>query len=169
MIPAALIERIDVLTGGASSVYGADAVAGVVNFVMDTDFEGFKLDTQYSVYNHDNRNDSADHRSARRAWLWLSARSCRPMAALSTPRSRSVPASMTAAAGPPPMSAIARSTRSLQSTRDYSSCALSGSSRRSSCTRQLLHLRWLGHFADHGTLFASDRRRSRTGPPTSLR
>lgn len=56
VIPAALIERIDVLSGGASSVYGADAVAGVVNFVMDTDFEGFKLDTQYSVYNHDNRN-----------------------------------------------------------------------------------------------------------------
>lgn len=56
VIPAALVERIDVLTGGASSVYGADAVAGVVNFVIDTDFEGFKLDTQYSVYNHDNRN-----------------------------------------------------------------------------------------------------------------
>ncbi|MXP45135.1 TonB-dependent receptor domain-containing protein [Allopontixanthobacter sediminis] len=59
VIPAAMIERVDVLTGGASSVYGADAVAGVVNFVLDTDFEGFKLDTQYSVYNHDNRNNSA--------------------------------------------------------------------------------------------------------------
>ena len=58
VIPAALIKRVDVLTGGASSVYGADAVAGVVNFVMDTEFEGFKLDTQYSVYNHDNRNNS---------------------------------------------------------------------------------------------------------------
>ncbi|WP_317152756.1 TonB-dependent receptor domain-containing protein [Sphingopyxis indica] len=58
VIPAALIERVDVLTGGASSVYGADAVSGVVNFVMDTDFEGFKLDTQYSLYNHDNRNKS---------------------------------------------------------------------------------------------------------------
>lgn len=56
VIPAAMIKRVDVLTGGASSVYGADAVAGVVNFVMDTEFEGFKLDTQYSVYNHDNRN-----------------------------------------------------------------------------------------------------------------
>ncbi|WP_369025820.1 TonB-dependent receptor [Qipengyuania sp. RANM35] len=55
VIPAALIERVDVLTGGASSVYGADAVSGVVNFVMDTDFEGFKLDTQYSVYQHNNR------------------------------------------------------------------------------------------------------------------
>lgn len=58
VIPAALIERVDVLTGGASSVYGADAVSGVVNFVMDTDFEGFKLDTQYSFYNHDNRGKS---------------------------------------------------------------------------------------------------------------
>ena len=58
VIPAAIIKRVDVLTGGASSVYGADAVAGVVNFVMDTEFEGFKLDTQYSVYNHDNRNNT---------------------------------------------------------------------------------------------------------------
>src|SRR6201996_2426786 len=37
--PAALIERVDILTGGASSVYGADAVAGVVNFVLNTHFE----------------------------------------------------------------------------------------------------------------------------------
>ncbi len=55
-IPAALIERIDVLTGGASSVYGADAVAGVVNFVLDTDFEGFKINANYGVYNHNNRS-----------------------------------------------------------------------------------------------------------------
>lgn len=56
VIPAGLIERVDVLTGGASSVYGADAVSGVVNFVLDTDFEGFKIDTQYSVYQHNNKN-----------------------------------------------------------------------------------------------------------------
>jgi iron complex outermembrane recepter protein len=56
-IPAALIERVDVLTGGASSVYGADAVAGVVNFVMDSDFEGFKVDAQYSFFQHDNSGD----------------------------------------------------------------------------------------------------------------
>ncbi len=55
-IPAALIERVDVLTGGASSVYGADAVAGVVNFVLDTDFEGFKINANYGVYNHNNRS-----------------------------------------------------------------------------------------------------------------
>lgn len=57
-IPGAIVKRIDVLTGGASSVYGADAVTGVVNFVMDTDFEGFKLDGQYSFYNHNNRAGS---------------------------------------------------------------------------------------------------------------
>lgn len=55
MIPAAMVSRIDVLTGGASSVYGADAVTGVVNFILDTNFEGFRLDSQYSFYNHNNR------------------------------------------------------------------------------------------------------------------
>lgn len=59
MIPAALIKRVDVLTGGASSVYGSDAVSGVVNFVMDTDFEGIRLDSQYSFYMHNNRADSS--------------------------------------------------------------------------------------------------------------
>ncbi|HCF25230.1 MULTISPECIES: TonB-dependent receptor [unclassified Novosphingobium] len=54
MIPGAMVKRIDVLTGGASSVYGADAVSGVVNFVMDTKFEGFRIDGQYSFYNHNN-------------------------------------------------------------------------------------------------------------------
>jgi outer membrane receptor protein involved in Fe transport len=53
-IPAFMIERVDVLTGGASSVYGADAVAGVVNFIMDTDFEGVRVDSQYSFYTHNN-------------------------------------------------------------------------------------------------------------------
>ncbi|WP_284734584.1 TonB-dependent receptor domain-containing protein [Sphingosinicella terrae] len=59
VIPTSIVERVDVLTGGASSVYGSDAVAGVVNFVMDTDFEGFRLDAQYSFYQHDN-DDSRD-------------------------------------------------------------------------------------------------------------
>ncbi|MDH7641085.1 TonB-dependent receptor domain-containing protein [Sphingomonas oryzagri] len=58
-IPSSLIKRVDVLTGGASAVYGADAVAGVVNFVMDTNFSGFKIDGQYSLYNHDNRAGSS--------------------------------------------------------------------------------------------------------------
>jgi outer membrane receptor protein involved in Fe transport len=56
-VPSALIKRVDVLTGGASSTYGSDALGGVVNFVMDTDFEGFRLDGQYSFYQHDNDVD----------------------------------------------------------------------------------------------------------------
>jgi len=56
-IPASLIKRIEVLTGGASATYGADAVAGVVNFIMDTDFKGFQLDGTYSLYQHNNSND----------------------------------------------------------------------------------------------------------------
>ena len=54
IIPASMVKRIEVLTGGASSVYGADAVAGVVNFIMDTDFSGLRLDGQISSYQHDN-------------------------------------------------------------------------------------------------------------------
>ena len=58
-IPAALVKRVDVLTGGASTVYGSDAVAGVVNFVMDTDFEGFRGGVQGSFYQHNNNNQLA--------------------------------------------------------------------------------------------------------------
>src|SRR6201994_338921 len=55
-IPAALVERVDVLTGGASATYGADAVSGVVNFIMLHNFEGVRIDAQYSGYQHDNNN-----------------------------------------------------------------------------------------------------------------
>jgi outer membrane receptor protein involved in Fe transport len=43
-IPVALIERVDILTGGASTTYGADAVSGVVNFVTRRNFKGFQAD-----------------------------------------------------------------------------------------------------------------------------
>jgi outer membrane receptor protein involved in Fe transport len=59
VIPAPLIKRVDVLTGGASTTYGSDAMAGVVNFVMDTDFEGVRGGVQYAGYNHDNNNKLA--------------------------------------------------------------------------------------------------------------
>ena len=45
-IPSAAIARVETITGGASSVYGADAVAGVVNFITKRDFEGFDFDIQ---------------------------------------------------------------------------------------------------------------------------
>ena len=53
-IPGALIKNVEVLTGGSSATYGSDAVAGVVNFLMVDDFEGIKLDYQFSQYQHDN-------------------------------------------------------------------------------------------------------------------
>ncbi|MEZ5710059.1 MAG: TonB-dependent receptor [Blastomonas sp.] len=43
-VPLALIERVDVLTGGASTTYGADAIAGVVNFITKQDFAGFEAE-----------------------------------------------------------------------------------------------------------------------------
>ena len=58
-IPSALVKRVDVLTGGASSVYGADAVAGVVNFIMDTRFRGMRVDVQASTFMHYNNASDA--------------------------------------------------------------------------------------------------------------
>src|SRR5690606_13863288 len=48
-IPSAAVARVETITGGASSVYGADAVAGVVNFVLKDDFQGFDVDLQYGI------------------------------------------------------------------------------------------------------------------------
>ena len=45
-IPQMLVQRVDIVTGGASAVYGSDAVAGVVNFVLDTKFSGLKAQAQ---------------------------------------------------------------------------------------------------------------------------
>jgi iron complex outermembrane recepter protein len=58
IIPTELVESVEVLTGGASSVYGADAVAGVVNFKMNDHFEGVKLVADAGFYNH--KNDNTD-------------------------------------------------------------------------------------------------------------
>jgi outer membrane receptor protein involved in Fe transport len=51
-IPTPLIKRVEVLTGGAGAVYGADAVAGVVNFIMNDNFQGVQFDANYSGFNH---------------------------------------------------------------------------------------------------------------------
>ena len=49
IMPDALISRVDVVTGGASAVYGSDALAGVVNFVLDKKFTGIKGNVQGGV------------------------------------------------------------------------------------------------------------------------
>jgi iron complex outermembrane recepter protein len=46
-VPATLLKRVDVLTGGAGAVYGADAIAGVVNFIINDDFRGVKISGNY--------------------------------------------------------------------------------------------------------------------------
>ncbi len=57
-VPTLLLEKVEVLTGGASSVYGSDAVAGVVNFVLDDEFVGMKTNFFHGFYQHKNDNSS---------------------------------------------------------------------------------------------------------------
>jgi iron complex outermembrane receptor protein len=63
-LPAALVDHIEVLTGGASSVYGSDALAGVVNFILRKDFEGVELDGTASIDQADNDNSAQRARLA---------------------------------------------------------------------------------------------------------
>ncbi len=49
VIPQQFIERVDTLTGGSSSLYGSDAVAGVVNFIYKTNFQGLEANAQYGI------------------------------------------------------------------------------------------------------------------------
>lgn len=52
VIPAGMVERVEVLTGGDSAIYGSDAVAGVVNIITKKDFEGLQVDSQVSFTDH---------------------------------------------------------------------------------------------------------------------
>ncbi len=56
-IPAGLVDRVEVVTGGASAAYGSDAIAGVVNFIMKRNFQGFQLDGQLNENWHHNHDD----------------------------------------------------------------------------------------------------------------
>lgn len=57
LFPEALVRRVDVVTGGASAAYGSDAVSGVVNFVLDTDFVGLKGDFQGGMTGESDNKD----------------------------------------------------------------------------------------------------------------
>ena len=48
-IPQMLVERVEIVTGGASAAYGSDAVAGVVNFILDNDFEGLRIEADTGI------------------------------------------------------------------------------------------------------------------------
>jgi iron complex outermembrane recepter protein len=55
-IPTSLVKRVEVLTGGASSIYGSDAISGVVNFVIDSYYTGAKLEMDYGLNRASNDN-----------------------------------------------------------------------------------------------------------------
>ena len=67
MIPTALIERIDIITGGASAVYGSDAISGALNFILKDDFEGVDIQAEHL----------ADGRERRPGQLLRASRSAR--------------------------------------------------------------------------------------------
>jgi iron complex outermembrane receptor protein len=52
MIPSMMVDRVEVITGAASAVYGSDAIAGVVNFIMKKKFDGLQLDAQTGTSQH---------------------------------------------------------------------------------------------------------------------
>jgi iron complex outermembrane receptor protein len=58
-IPTPLIQRVEVLTGGAAAVYGSDAVAGVVNFILDTKLDGLRAGAEIGGFQHNNRDEFA--------------------------------------------------------------------------------------------------------------
>lgn len=64
-IPTPLLKRVEILTGGASAVYGSDAVSGVVNFILDDRFEGVQFQAGRSVYNHKQKGTIDDALAAR--------------------------------------------------------------------------------------------------------
>jgi outer membrane receptor protein involved in Fe transport len=64
-IPSFMIQRVDVMSGGASAVYGSDAVSGVINFVLRDNLNGVKTDVQYGFSAH--HNDNAGYRDRVRA------------------------------------------------------------------------------------------------------
>jgi outer membrane receptor protein involved in Fe transport len=60
-IPSAAVERIEVLTDGASSVYGSDAVGGVVNFILRSDYQGAEFASNYGISDHDDGERKGYH------------------------------------------------------------------------------------------------------------
>ena len=55
-IPLELIKKVEVLTGGKTTIYGSDAIGGVVNFILDDSFSGTKLSMHQGGYQHRNNN-----------------------------------------------------------------------------------------------------------------
>ena len=123
-IPAALIERVEIVTGGASAVYGSDAVAGVVNFIMKKGFSGVQVDYQHGFYFHENNNDGAQQRLE-------DAGFAKPDSTVADGQSNTVSLVMGSDSadglGNSTFYAVYRELNSIsQSERDFSACAVAG-------------------------------------------
>ena len=68
LIPASAIERVEVMTDGASSIYGADAVAGVVNFVLRSDFDGAEATLRYGSVTEGDLNEYLGSIAGGKSW-----------------------------------------------------------------------------------------------------
>ena len=121
-IPPALIQRVEVLTGGASAIYGSDAIAGVVNFILNDRFEGVQGDVSYDFYNHRQKSSVAE--LVRAAKYDLPGDKHRD--GESTSASLTIGGNFAQGRGSAAVSTrYFKSQALLQSERDYSACALS--------------------------------------------
>ena len=126
-VPAQLVERIDVTTGGQSAVYGSDAIAGVVNFILKRDFEGVAFDGQVGFF-QDGNGGGGDNAAVRD----LLRDAQQPVPGGITD-GREVLASVTLGANTPDgrgnvtaFLSYSNQNEIRQATRDYSACALNG-------------------------------------------
>lgn len=125
-IPASLVKRVEVLTGGAAAVYGADAVAGVVNFVMNDDFEGLAFNMGVAGYQHNNDNQYIQDLMDKRGYEYEKGNT--GIDGKNYSMDMTIGSDFADGKG----HAVAyvvwrRNDELLQGTRDYASCALNGS------------------------------------------
>ena len=139
--PNILLKRVEVLTGGASSVYGSDAVAGVVNFVLDDEFVGFKAAYSHGFYNHENDNSKLQKASKQAMAMQMHQAMCK-LVILVNSQWLLVATSMT---GKGHVTAFFEHTDTkpmLQGEFDISACALSGGTGRCGGSSTIPPGRW---------------------------
>jgi len=132
-VPTMMVERVEVLTGGASAIYGSDALSGVVNFIMKKDFTGVQIDGQYNFYQHSNSYGGPGAVKLRQV---IEGRAATNPSQFQLPDSNvsdgySRQASIMVGAGTPDgrgnitaYATIRRDDAVLQASRDYSACTL---------------------------------------------
>ena len=122
-IPPQLIQRVEILTGGASAVYGSDAIAGVVNFILNDHFQGVQGDVSYDAYAHQQKNGVAQDMLRNRG---LPIPGDKWMDGESTSANLTLGGNFAGGKGNAVLSLrYLKSSALLQSERDYSACPIS--------------------------------------------